>query len=324
MEIPSVAEKWSGKVGEVTIGATKDEGGTREKVVKVGGAACVPGMDFEGNVGNKPVIAMEVLDTAPEGWPDSLMEHYKDVVNDPAKWAEKCVKEFGAELICLKLDGVHPDKGNKSPDDAAKTVRSVLESVGVPLIIWGCEDPEKDNEVMPKVSEAAKGEKCLLSCATQDNYKTITAVCLADGHNLVTQAPVDVNIQKQVNILVTDIGFPVDRLVMFQTAGALGYGIEYVYSIQERERLAALSGDKWLSLPVLTNVGYESWRAKEAKAADSEAPGWGLAKERGLLWETITATTLIQSGVDIIRMLHPTAIKSVKQYIDDLYGNNNA
>lgn len=321
MEIPSVAENWSGKVREVTIGATKEEGGTREKVVKVGGAASVPCMDFEGGTGNKPAIAMDVLDMPPEGWPESLLEHYKDVVDDPARWAEKCVKEFGADLVCLKLDSVHPDKGNKSPDDAAKTVRSVLEAVSVPLIIWGCDDPNKDNEIMPKVSQAAKGEKCLLYGATQDNYKTITAICMADGHNLITQAPVDVNIQKQVNILTTDIGFPVDRIVMFQTTGALGYGIEYVYSIHERQRLAALSGDKWLALPVLTNVGYESWRAKEAKAGDSEAPGWGLAKERGPIWETVTATTILQSGIDIIRMLHPKAVKAVKQCIDDLYGN---
>lgn len=322
MEIPSVEEKWSGIVTEVTIGATKDEGGTREKVIKVGGAGCVPYMDFEGSPGNKTVIAMDVLDSPPEDWPEPLTEALGDVVNDPAKWAEKCVNEFGADLICLRLDSVHPDKGNRSADDAVKTVRSVLEAVGVPLIIWGCDDPQKDNEVMPRISEAAKGERCLLASASQDNYKTITAVCLADGHNLVTQAPVDVNIQKQVNILVTDIGFPADRIVMFQTTGALGYGIEYVYSIQERERLAALSGDKWLALPVLVNAGHESWRAKEARATDSEAPGWGLAKERGPLWETITAVTLLQSGVDIVRMLHPKAVKSVKKYIDDLYGNS--
>jgi acetyl-CoA decarbonylase/synthase complex subunit delta len=319
MAIPSANETWSGKVGEVIIGATKDDGGTREKVVKVGGAAIVPFIDFEGEPGNRPVIAMDVMDMAPEDWPEALMEHYADVINDPAKWAEKCEKEFGADLICLKLDSVHPDRGNKSGDDAAKTVRSVLEAVGIPLIIWGCDDPNKDNEIVPKISEAAKGERCLISGATQDNYKTITAVCLADGHNLVTQAPVDVNIQKQVNILVTDIGFPADRIVMFQTTGALGYGIEYVYSIQERERLAALSGDKWLALPILTNAGFESWRAKEAKAGDDEAPGWGSVKERGPLWETITATTLLQSGVDIIRMLHPKAVKSVHQYIDEMY-----
>jgi acetyl-CoA decarbonylase/synthase complex subunit delta len=171
---------------------------------------------------------------------------------------------------------------------------------------------------MPKISEATKGERCLLSGASQDNYKVIAAVCLADGHCLVTQAPVDVNIGKQVNILVSDLGFPLDRIVMFQTTGALGYGIEYVYSIHERERVAALSGDNLLGMPVICNVGYESWRAKEAKATDEEAPQWGSCAERGSMWETITAITLLQSGVDIIRMCHPKAVAAVKKFIDEM------
>lgn len=322
MEIPNIVERWSGEVTEVTLGATKEEGGTRKKIIKLGGANCIPYIDFEGCPGHRPVIAMDVLDIVPEEWPEVLLEPFKEVVSSPREWAKKCVEEYGADLICLKLDSIHPDKGNKSAEEAVKTVQSVLQAVGVPLIIWGCDDPRRDNEVMPRVSQAATGERCLLASATQDNYKTLAALCLADGHNLVTQAPVDVNIQKQVNILVTDIGFPVDRIVMFQTTGALGYGIEYVYSIQERERLAALSGDKWLALPILCNVGYESWRAKEAKARDEEAPGWGLARERGPLWETITAVTLLQSGADVLRMLHPKAVQAVKKQIEALYTNN--
>ncbi len=321
MQIPNVAEKWSGVVTEVTLGATKPEGGTREKVVKVGGASCVPFMDFEGRPGHKPAIAMDVLDIPPEDWPPALLEPFKDVISDPALWAKKCVEQYGADLICIKLDGIHPDKGNKNANEAVGIVRSVLKAVGVPLIIWGCDDPQKDNEVMAKVSQATKGEQCLLAAATQDNYKSLVANCMADGHNLLTQAPVDVNIQKQVNILVTDLGFPLDRIVMFQTTGALGYGIEYAYSIQERERLAALSGDKFLALPVLCNVGYESWRSKEAKAPDTEAPGWGRAADRGPLWETITATVLIQSGVDVLRMYHPKAVATIKKHIDALYIN---
>lgn len=231
---------------------------------------------------------------------------------------KKCAEEYGADLICLKLDGIHPDKGNKSADDAVNTVKSVLEAVKIPLIIWGCENDEKDNEILPKVSQAAAGERCLLGGATQENYKTITAVCLADGHNLITQAPVDINIGKQVNILVTDLGFPLDRIVMFQTTGALGYGIEYCYSIHERGRIAALSGDGQMATPVICDVGHEAWRAKEAKATDIEAPQWGSFAERGIMWEAITAVTLLQSGVDLIRMYHPKAVSIVKEHIDKL------
>jgi acetyl-CoA decarbonylase/synthase complex subunit delta len=317
MQIANVADKWTGAVKEVTIGATKDQGGTREKTVTVGGAKSIPFMDFDGNQGKRIAIAMDVYDIPPEDWPEPLLKNYEDVVNDPASWAKKCA-EYGADLICLKLDGIHPDKGNKSADDAVNTVKSVLEAVNIPLIIWGCENDEKDNEVMPKVSQAAAGERCLLGGATQDNYKTITAVCLADGHNLITQAPVDINIGKQVNILVTDLGFPLDRIVMFQTTGALGYGIEYCYSIHERGRIAALSGDNQMAVPVICDVGHEAWRAKEAKATDSEAPQWGSFAERGIMWEAITAVSLIQSGVDIIRMYHPKAVSITKEHIDKL------
>ncbi len=317
MQIANVAEKWAGAVREVTIGATKDEGGSRGKAVTVGGARSIPFMDFDGDQGKRIAVAMDVCDIPPEDWPEPLLKNYADVVNDPAAWAKKCA-EYGADLICLKLDGIHPDKGNKSADDAVNTVKSILEAVDLPLIIWGCENDEKDNEVMPKVSQAAAGERCLLGGATQDNYKTITAVCLADGHNLITQAPVDINIGKQINILVTDLGFPLDRIVMFQTTGALGYGIEYCYSIHERGRIAALSGDGQMAAPVICDVGHEAWRAKEAKASDTEAPQWGSFAERGIMWEAITAVTLVQSGVDIIRMYHPKAVSIVKEHIDKL------
>jgi len=317
MQIANVTEKWTGAVKEVTIGATKDEGGSRGKAVTVGGARSIPFMDFDGDQGKRIAVAMDVYDIPPEDWPEPLLKNYADVVNDPAAWAKKCA-EYGADLICLKLDGIHPDKGNKSADDAVNTVKSILEAVDLPLIIWGCENDEKDNEVMPKVSQAAAGERCLLGGATQDNYKTITAVCLADGHNLITQAPVDINIGKQINILVTDLGFPLDKIVMFQTTGALGYGIEYCYSIHERGRIAALSGDGQMSTPVICDVGHEAWRAKEAKASDTEAPQWGSFAERGIMWEAITAVTLIQSGVDIIRMYHPKAVSIVKEHIDKL------
>jgi acetyl-CoA decarbonylase/synthase delta subunit len=317
MEIANIVDKCPGTVKEVTIGATKDEGGTRGKSITVGGSNCTPFMDFDGSPGHKPAIAMDVYDIPPEEWPEPLMKHYADVVDNPANWAKKCV-EFGADLICLKLDGIHPDRGNRSAEETVNTVKSILDAVDVPLIIWGCENDERDNEIMPKVSEAAKGEKCLLGGATQENYKTITAVSLADGHNLITQAPVDINIGKQINILVTDFGFPTDRIVMFQTTGALGYGIEYCYSIHERGRMAALSGDLQMATPVICDVGHEAWRAKEAKASDSEAPQWGSFADRGIMWEAITATTLMQSGVDIIRMNHPEAVSIVKKHIENL------
>ncbi len=317
MPVPEIAESYTGSVNLVTLGATKEQGGTRSSTVTVGGARNVVYGGSPGQTGQKPVIAMDVLDAKPDDWPEVLIEPYKDVLDSPADWAKKCVEEFGAELICVKFEGIHPDKADRDSEHAVKVTEQVLKAVNVPLVLWGCGNDEKDNEVMTKVSGAAKGEKCLIGSVTEDNYKSLTAIALADNHFLITEAPLDINIAKQVNILVADMGFPLERIVTFQSTGALGYGIEYAYSIQERQRLAALSGDKMMAMPAICDVGYESWRAKEAKLVD--APGWGDVKGRGPMWEAATAVCLLQSGVDIIRMRHPKAVATVKNFIDQVW-----
>jgi len=320
MPLPALKDSYPAGVNVVTLGATRDQGGTRSIVHQIGGAKTLPFMDSDGAVGHKVLIAMDVLDAAPEGWPDVLKEAYGGVLGDPAAWAKKCVEEFGADLICVKLDGIDPDGANRSADDAVAAVRAVLGAVGVPLIVWGCGIDAKDNEVLPKVSGATKGERILIGCAKQDNYKRLVASCIADGHNLINLAPLDINIAKQVNTLVTEMELPADRIVMFQTSGALGYGIEYAYSIQERQRLAALGGDKMMMMPVICDVGYEAWRAKEARIPDAEAPEWGAQAQRGPMWEAATAIALAQAGCDILRMRHPRAVAAVKKALKGLQG----
>lgn len=317
MPVPQITDSFVGSVNRIVLGATSSNGGTRSTTVTVGGAKNVVFGGSVDDIGEKPLIAMDVLDTAAQDWPQQLAEAIGDVMNSPADWAAKCVEQFGADLLCIKFDGIDPDKDNKNADDAVAVTQSVLKAVGVPLILWGSGNNEKDNEVMPKVSEAAKGEKCLIGTATEGNYKSLTAIALADGHSLITGAPLDINIAKQVNILVNDMGFPLERIVTFQATGALGYGIEYAYSIQERQRLAALSGDKIMAMPVICDVGYESWRVKEAKLND--IPSWGDAKDRGPMWEALTAICLLQAGVDIIRMRHPRAVKIVKNFINNIW-----
>ncbi len=317
MPVPEVKESFAGQVSRVTLGATKDSGGTRTSTVTVGGARnVVYGGSIE-QAGEKPVIAMDVLDSRPDDWPDTLAQSYKDVLDSPGDWAKKCVEEFGADLICVKFDGIHPDKADKDAAHAVKVTEEVLKAVGVPLILWDSGNDEKDNQVMPKVSEAAKGENVLIGTVKEDNYKALTALALADGHHLITHAPLDINIAKQVNILVSDMGFPLEKIVTFQATGALGYGIEYAYSIQERQRLAALGGDKMMAMPAICDVGYESWRVKEAKLED--APGWGAVEDRGPMWEATTAICLLQAGVDIIRMRHPRAVATVKNFINQIW-----
>ena len=311
-------ERWAAAVQTVTIGATAEAGGTRTSTVTVGGAPSLAFLGFEGETPNPPVIAIEILDEAPQGWPEPLAKHYQDVWGDPAAWAQKAVTEFGADLICLRLVSAEPEGTNASVDDCAARIRAVLAAVGVPLIIWGCSNADKNNQIMPFCSQAGVGERCVLGTATQGNYKTICASALADKHIIINEAPLDINIQKQVNILVTDMGMKSEDVIMYQITGGLGYGVEYAYSILERTRLAALAGDKMLQMPMLSIVGSEAWRVKEAWMPEAQAPEWGALDERGIMWEAATATLFLHAGTDILVMRHPEAINHVRAHVQQL------
>ena len=317
MTVPDTAEKWTSAINTVTIGATSDQGGTRTSTVTLGGAGALPFLPYEGDLGQRTAMAVEVWDGGAEAWPDQLKSVYGDVLSSPGQWAQEAV-EFGAEMICLRLMTAHPDSGDRSPDECAATVKEVLGAVGVPLIIWGCGVDDKDSQILPAVSAAAKGENCLIGTAREKNYRTVVAVCQADNHKLLAESPLDINIAKQVNILCQDAGYPLENIVVFPTTGALGYGIEYVYSIQERGRLAGLSGDKLLGQPVLCDVGFEAWRAKEAKAPPFACVTDETRDEWGVMWEAGTAAVLLQSGVELLVMRHPKAIEHVKKMIGRL------
>lgn len=318
MAIELVKEKWVNAVHTITVGATKEEGGTRASAVKCGGEEGLPFLFAEGKIPYRPVIAMEVLDVAPDDWAPTLSSALGSRLNNPVDWALACEKEFKADLICLRLAGAHPDAQNKSADELIKTVKDVLKATTIPLIIVGCGEDKRDNEIIPQVCQAAKGEKVLIGEATQGNYKTLTASTLADGHSIIAQSPIDINIAKQLNILIGDMAMPQDRIVINPTVGALGYGLEYAYSIMERARLAALSGDKMLSMPFICFVGQEAWKAKEAKASQEEFPGWGSQLERGIIWEALTSTTFLQAGADILVMRHPKSVELVRNHIEEL------
>ncbi len=320
MAISLMLENWPGMVSAVTIGATKEEGGSRAQTVTIGAQKSLPFLFQEGPLPNRPRIAFEVWDTPPLDWPEELNRAYGSILKDPLAWAQKCAKDYKAGLLCIKLQGAHPDFGNKSAGKEADFIKQILKTTGLPLIITGCGDDAKDNLVLPACCEAARGERCLIGSAAQDNYKTLAGAVLADGHNIIAESPIDINIAKQLNILVSDMGLPLERIVINPTIGALGYGLEYAYSIMERARLAALSGDKTIASPFICFVAQESWRAKEAKISIKEFPLWGEEAKRGIMWETITAVALIQAGADILVMRHPKAIEKINKYIDELMG----
>ena len=320
MEIVDTKEKWTNRISTVTIGATADEGGTRGKIVTVGGETTLPFLTFEGEIPHRPVVAGQIADVTPD-WPDPVKDAIGDVINSPAEWAQKLVEDCKVDLISLKLIGADPTGAGRSTEDVAKTVKAVLEAVDVPLIFWGCDDEETDNVLLLECSHAAKGERCLIGSATERNYRTLGAIGTADKHKVIAEAPVDINIGKQVNILLQDAGFSLDDVVMCQTTAALGYGFDYVFTIFERVRIAGLRGDKLMALPQIANVGWEVWKVKEAIQDEDVLPGWGKLADRGPLWETTTATGYLHAGADIITLAHPRSIAAMREAIDELMGN---
>jgi acetyl-CoA decarbonylase/synthase complex subunit delta len=315
VELPK--EKWMGKVREVTLGATATNGGTRTKTVTVGGETTLPFLHFEGIIPHRPTIAMEVVDAYPEDWSPTLLAAWGETARDMIAWAKKA-EEMGADLIALKLRSTHPDSGNRSPADAAATVKKVLGAVGLPLLVYGPGMADKDNDVLVAVAEAAVGERLALGLCEDKNYRTIVAGAMANGHLVMARTPIDVNLAKQLNILISDMGLPLERILMDPTTGALGYGLEYTYSVMERLRIAALMGDGMTQQPMIVTVGEESWRQKESKVPQGVPAAWGDFTRRGVVWETTTATALLESGADIVVLRHPQSLKLVQGAINKL------
>lgn len=324
MAVEILKEKYRSQVREVVLGATKEEGGTRSHTIKVGGETALPFLHFEGEIPNRPVVAMEIWDIVPEEWPASLKSYFEDVYNDPGAWAKKCVEQYGADLIAIRFKSADPDIKDASADECIATLKKVLEAVGVPLIVYGCGKAEKDNAIIGPLAEAAAGENLLLGVAEQDNYKAVASAAMAHKHSIIAQSPIDINIAKQLNILIAEMSTPLlDRIIIDPTVAALGYGLEYSYSIMERARFGALQGDRMLAMPTIANVGHEVWSKKEANISAEEQPGWGDQAERSLTWETTTASALLQAGMDILVMRHPEAVQLIKKQIDELMQDNS-
>jgi acetyl-CoA decarbonylase/synthase complex subunit delta len=305
-------ESYSGKVFPVEIG-------TGNKAATFGGENVLPFHAFEGEIPNKPLIAYEIQDTVPEDWPETVKKVFEGVSDDPVKWAKYCEDELKADAIALRLVSTHPDGENRSADDAAKTVKDVLGAISVPLIILGSNHVEKDSEVLVKASEVAKDKNCIIGKAQEANYKTIAAAAMANNHKLIAMSELDINLSKQLNILITQMGFDNARIITDPMCSALGYGLEYTYSVMERIRLAALTqNDTTMQPPMMADVGMYVWKIKETQAPETDLPEWGSLKERGVSWEAVTATSLMISGAELLIMRHPDAVTAVRSFIDEL------
>lgn len=309
LETPKVT--YSGKVREIALGKG-------DKSFTVGGETAFPFYLFEGKMPNKPRIALEILDIAPEDWAPALAKVYSDVMNDPVAWAKKCAS-LGADAVCIRLVSIDPNGKNASSDAAAALVKKVSDAIDLPLIVWGCANEAKDGETLRKVCEAVDNKPLCIGPVAEGNYKTIGAGAIAYKHTVIASTPIDVNLAKQLNILLEQLGVPADKILIDPTTGSLGYGLEYSYSVMERDRMAAVTqGDDKLAYPLLNMVGGETWKVKESKISSDEAPNMGDAEKRGILMEVVTATIALMAGSDILVLRHPDSMKLIRELINEL------
>ena len=213
----------------------------------------------------------------------------------------------------------HPDSKNSKPQEAVDKVKRILSEISLPLIILGSNHTEKDSEVLPIVADASRGYNCIIGKAQEGNYKTIAASAIAGGHGLIAMSELDVNLAKQLNILITQMGFQKEKLIIDPMCSALGYGFEYTYSVMERIRIAGLiQEDSMLCVPMVADVGFYVWKTKEAQAKEEDIPEWGSLHERAVLWEAVTASCFLLSGAELLIMRHPEAIGMTKKFIEQL------
>jgi len=301
-----------GTVREITLGATAAEVGTRTKTVTVGGQTAMPFLDFEGEMPHGPVVAIEIQDRKPDDWSPLLMEVWGETMNDPGAWA-KAAEKAGADVILLQLSLTDADGNPNTPESAQAAVKKVLGATGLPLVVLGPGQVDADNDLLVPVAEAAVGERIVLGVCEEKNYRTIVAAALAHGHLVTARTAMDVNLAKQLNILISDMGLPPERILMDPTCAGVGYGMEYGYSVMERLRLAALQGDGMTQLPMIVTVGYEAWRQKESKVGEGVPEAWGEWEERATNWETVTASSLVESGADIVVLRHPESVRQKRK-----------
>ncbi|MBT7915219.1 CO dehydrogenase/acetyl-CoA synthase subunit delta [Candidatus Bathyarchaeota archaeon] len=309
-----------GEIVEVRLGATKSEGGTRSVSYTLGGQTAPAFYNFQAPPKNKPIIALDVFDWAKVPLSKAVKMHFREYLQDTGEWARVCVEKYGAEMINLHLLTIDPLIDDASPKSAVKIVEDVLQAVDVPISIGGCGDPQKDLAVFTAISEQIEGERLLINSVTLDMDIEKSAKLINDHDNVVVAfTSMDVNKARELNRKLYD---HVDKsqIVMDTTTAALGYGLDYAFTVMERCRLAALKGDPELNHPMSSGT-TNAWAAREAWM--KMGPEFAPRELRGPIWETITGQTLLLTGVDYFMMMHPAAVNALKQTIDNLMKGKN-
>ena len=309
-EIPK--QDYSGDIKATTLGVG-------DKAVTVGGENSYPFHTFEGDMPNAPKIAMEIWDKDPgDDWAEAAKEPYKDVLGDPVAWAKK-VLEHEPDLLVIQCQSADPNGDNAPAEEVSDRVKAVVDEVDVPVVVWGTYNHEKDIEVMRLVSEKCQNKNLIIGPVEEGDHKQIGAAAMGYNHTIAASSPIDVNLAKQLNILLGNLGVKDEKIIVDHTTGGLGYGLEYTYSIMERIMMAALTQeDDKLQRPVICNMAHEVWKTKEAKLSEKEAPELGDAAKRGILMEAVTAVSLLMAGANVLMMRHPEAVKLVRNFISQM------
>jgi len=317
--VPPV-ETYPGKIVEVKLGATKGEGGTRGRSIIIGGETSPAFYTFEQPILHPPVVTLDVFDMKIP-LSKAVKMHVKDVIGDPAAWAKLAVEKFGADMVTVHLISIDPLLKDATPKDAVKTVEEVTQAVDVPLVIGGCGDPVKDADVFAEIAEAFAGERLLINSITQDmDVERCAKFVKKNGHVALSFTPMDLNLQRELNRRLYDF-LGKEDIVMDLTTAALGYGLDYAFTNMERARLAGLMGDAELAHPMSSGT-TNAWAAREAWL--KMAPEWEPRELRGPLWEVTTALTLLLTGVDLFMMMHPAAVKTLKEVTAQLVSGKKA
>lgn len=303
---------YNASINAVTLGADGRE-------VTLGGGNVYPLCTFDGPLPNAPKVGAEISDKGFDATIPSFAAFFEGC-NAVPEMAAKLAALEETDFIALSLDSADPNGDNKSTDEEVELVKAVYDAINKPLVVLGCKNMDKDTELFVAISDAMRDKNVLFLSAKEEDYKTIAAsAVMANNHCIGAESAVDINLAKQLNVLLTQFNIPSDKVVMNLGSAAVGYGFEYLASTIERVKNAALGqNDAALQMPVITMVGDDSWSVKEALLEESDAPEWGAREERGIQMEISTAAAALASGTDAVILRHPQSIKTISALVAGL------
>jgi len=310
---------FNGKSGKFNASINTVEIGCGDKAIKIGGENVLPFYTFDAPIENSPKVGVMITDLGLDNEPASVKTYYEGC-STVGEMAKKASEMPGADFVCLKLEGADPNGKNKSTEECIAVVKEVIDAIDVPLVIAGCKNVAKDSELLTKAAEAAQGKNVLILAAKEENYKGIGAAAgLAYGQKVGAESAVDINLAKQLNVLISQLGVAPTNVVMNVGTATVGYGFEYVVSTMDRIKAAALSqNDAQLQMPIITPIADEAWNVKEAVASEADMPEWGPVEARGIAMEVSTAASVLASGSNAVILRHPTSVATISKMINEL------